>query len=146
MRGKNENEQKETDYWALMLETITEIGLNDVLAANHAKEIEKIKQERIQKEREIIIYAVNYFTPEIIHKLHEQTKKLLRYDDFNEEKYLDIAADSSTMTYQDACFLVNRQKEINSMEGRIVKATGLKKNSIMKTLADLLLEGCENDD
>ena len=132
-----------------LLEARQETNSNDIAIAEHEKEINKLKNKKIEDERKEHILAANYFTPEKICELHEKTVLLLKCDDFNQDDYVAIFSNSTSIQRKDIEFLINRQEELYEMEKKLdntkLNTKEKKLNEFWLALAETLLGGNAND-
>lgn len=132
-----------------LLEARKETDANDIAIAEHEKEINKLKNKKIEDERKEHVLAANYFTPEKIRELHEKTIRLLKCDDFNQDDYVLIFSNSTSIERKDIEFLMNRQEELYEMEKKLdntkLNTKEEKLNGFWLTLAEILHGGNDND-
>ena len=135
---------------SVLLEAIEETNSNDILIGEHKREIERLENKKEKDTRKTRIVAANYFTSERIAELHEKSIKLLRCNDFNENEYIQIFSDISTIGIEHIDFLVQRQSEIEDFEASLNNTLDDKpvptKKTAMTTLADIFMKGGANDD
>ena len=82
-------------------------------------------------------------------ELHERSVNLLRCNDFDENEYIQIFSDISTIEIAHIDFLVQRQGEIEAFEASLNKDLDKPvqiKKTPMTTLADIFMKGGANDD
>ena len=65
-----------------------------------------------EKFREARIIAANYYTPELIEKIYEQSVSILKVKDFDPEVYKERFSDIEKITLSDIEFLNDKQAEI----------------------------------
>ena len=152
MKGSDlvENDkQKQSRALSVLLEAIEETNSNDILIGEHKREIERLENKKEKDIRRTRIAAANYFTRERIIELHERSVNLLRCNDFDENEYIQIFSDISTIEIAHIDFLVQRQGEIEAFEASLNKDLDKPvqiKKTPMTTLAGIFMKGGANDD
>lgn len=143
------DKQKQSRALSVLLEAIEETNSNDILIGERKREIERLENKKEKEIRRTRIAAANYFTRERIIELHERSVNLLRCNDFDENEYIQIFSDISTIEIAHIDFLVQRQGEIEAFEASLNKDLDKPvqiKKTLMTTLADIFMKGGANDD
>lgn len=143
---KNKNNDRNFE---LILNYIKMQKNNNIVIGEREKEIAKLQNDNERLFGKLRIASANYFTKEKIAELHQKTVDLLKTNDFDEQMYIDLFSDSSTIRYENIDFLVERQKSIEQFEQlkdcnnqtRHKKSAGL-----LNKLANILMkDGTPND-
>lgn len=143
------DESKQRRALSILLAAIEETNSNDILIGEHKREIERLENKKEKDIRKTRIAAAIYFTRERIIDLHERSVNLLRCNDFDENEYIRIFSDISTIERAHIDFLVQRQSEIENFEASLNKDLDKpvqSKKTPMTTLADIFMRGGANDD
>lgn len=143
------DESKQSRALSILLEAIEETNTNDIRIGELQREIEKLENKKRRDIRKSQIAAANYFTRERIIFIHDKSVSLLRCNDFDENEYIRIFSDISTIKREHIDFLVQRQREIDDTEASFNKdldKPAQSKKTIMTTLADIFMKGGANDD
>lgn len=106
--------------------------------------IAELSRKRADDVRKAKIKAANVFTPEFISEIVLQSSDLLKCNDMDENKLIDIFSDISKLAEGDIAFLIERAKLIEQIESET------NDNSVITRFApaaDLLLGkgGADND-
>ena len=110
------DKQKQSRFLSILLDALIETNSNDILIGQHKREIERLKNKNKEDTRKARIAAANYFTSERIAELHKKSVDLLRCNDFDEDEYIRIFSDISTIEITHVDFLIQRQHEIDFLE------------------------------
>lgn len=113
------DESKQRRALSILLAAIEETNSNDILIGEHKREIERLENKKEKDIRKTRIAAAIYFTRERIIDLHERSVNLLRCNDFDENEYIRIFSDISTIERAHIDFLVQRQSEIEDFEASL---------------------------
>lgn len=111
MSDELNNQIPQLDYWKMMNEALSNRRENEKKVAEYQKKVD-------DSFAEAQIWAKHYFTKEALLELSEKSKKLLGYNDFNMQHYIDVFEDSRNIELQDINDLINRDQLIKEMEQR----------------------------
>ena len=143
------DKQKRNRAFSVLLDALEETNSNDILIGEHKREIEKLENKKAKDTRRTRIAAANYFTKDRIVELHERSVNLLRCNDFDENEYVQLFSDISSIEIAQIVFLVQRQSEIEAFENSLNTDLDREiqdKKTPMTTLADIFMKGGANDD
>ncbi len=147
MNNKIKNEDSAFDA---LLEIRQQRASNLKAIAEHQREINKIEGKDIADQRTERVFAANYFTADKIRELHKRTLEVLKCDDFDQDFYIDLFSNSSTIDDRYIDFLVNRKKELDEFEQTFDNIKGdlkvNKSSDFLLTLAEIFRGGSANDD
>ena len=106
--------------------------------------IAELSRKRADDVRKAKIKAANVFTPEFISEIVLQSSDLLKCNDMDENKLIDIFSDISKLAEGDIAFLIERAKLIEQIES---ETNGNSVITRFAPAADLLLGkgGADND-
>lgn len=97
---------------ASMLEKLSEMRQAIMREGELEKQLNEEKKKEKEKFREARIIAANYYTPELIEKIYEQSVSILKVKDFDPEVYKERFSDIEKITLSDIEFLNDKQAEI----------------------------------
>lgn len=144
------NQKKDSSTIEWLSNLIDDYNDNNVQIGKEKKKIYELQSENERILREISIFAANYFTKEKIIDLHTKSVEILSCNDFDEEDYINLFSDISTVKIDHIIFLFDRQKEIEKYRGVLFEDNDYcddkKSFNVLTWFADLFRNGGgEND-
>lgn len=148
---ESEKMKNEETAFVHFQDSFSNYSLTEKEFGEEKRKIDKLEAQKEEEWRKLRVAAANYFTKDIIIKIHKLSEGVLKCNDFSEEDYITRFSNISTIKYEDIHFLYERQQEINSTTKELglpiqLSELELTKSNFWIRLGDILGKGGADND